>query len=159
MTFVLKQSFLRYVIFSVAICVFCGSVIAQIALHKIPCPLCLITRYLFLAIAICSLFMRRVRVMCPFICFLTVSFALYHLGVENHWWQAPRGCVVELPTLQALNKAAAIPNNIAYCDRVNWKIFGISSTLWSFVAAMFVFWISSISYVTDCLIRRIGDDD
>ena len=67
MTFFLRRSFLRYVIFSVAICVFCGSVIAQIALHKVPCQLCVITRYLFLAIALCSLFMHRVRVMCPFI--------------------------------------------------------------------------------------------
>ena len=159
MTFIWWQSFLRGMIFFVAMFVFCSSVIAQIVLHKTPCQLCLIMRYLFLAIAISSILLRRVRAICPVVCFLAVAFALYHLGVENHWWQAPRGCIVELPTLQELNKDTSSTSNVAYCDRVNWKIFGISSTLWSFVFAMFVFWISSISHIADYLIRRMSDDD
>jgi disulfide bond formation protein DsbB len=85
-------------------------------------------------------------------------FGLYHLGVENHWWSGPQSCVSELPVLENITTRNFMENSKVYCDRVNWKILGISSTLWSFLISAFLFWFVSISYVLNFYLKRLEDE-
>ena len=148
--------------FAISSIVFLVSVSSQFWLGKAPCLLCFITRYCFLSIALlsaASLWKRKFRWISLAAVFLCFSFSFYHLGVENHWWAAPQSCAAELPTLDKLETIETLDNSKVYCDRANWLIFGISSTLWSFVIAAFLFWFSSLSYAVNYYLRRLEDDD
>ena len=56
------------------------------------------------------------------------AVALYHVGVEQRWWQGPTACsgVASIPdSLDALIAAAArVP--VVACNEVAWSLWGIS---------------------------------
>ena len=157
--FIFRQNFVNCIVFSIAFCLFCTSVISQIASDKQPCQLCLITRYMFFVVAAIALFFHRPKVLLPITSLCVVAFTFYHLGVESHWWKAPRGCISELPTLNAIQNGELPNPNNAYCNQINWDIFGISSTLWSFLFATLLFWLSSVTYVVNYCLRKMEDND
>ena len=147
----IKEDFINKVISIVAFCIFFTSVISQFALDIKPCQLCYVTRYLFLAIGICTIALYKLRLFCVALNFATLCFTFYHLGVENHWWEAPQSCASVLPTLSSINSAPD-PNQ-SFCDIANWLVFGISSTLWSFLFSAAIFWVSSLNYTIYRLIK------
>ena len=133
---------------------FISSISIQLILEEIPCLLCSITRYGFLFTSIVCFITLKYMNNNKFIIFLPSIFLLllliltfYHLGVENHWWSAPRGCKTILPTIDDIKSGKIIQNNNIPCDRVNFKVLGVSMTLISFVISSFLFWLSSISTV------------
>ena len=150
-------------VFFSTVSVFFISLFSQILFEKVPCQLCLVTRYIFLSIAVFSLTSIKLKKFRPLLVVaasLAFSFSLYHLGVENHWWAGPQSCISELPTLESFNNAEQLTNNAkSYCDKVNWKIFGVSSTLWSFLFAAFVFWMVSLAYILNYYLGKIENDD
>jgi disulfide bond formation protein DsbB len=89
--------------------------------------------------------------------FCTFAFGVYHLGVESHWWAGPRGCVAKLPTIDTMADEFEdqINDTKMYCDRVNWRIFGVSSTLWSCAIAALLLWITSVAYTLDFYMRKL----
>jgi disulfide bond formation protein DsbB len=88
--------------------------------------------------------------------FWTFAFGVYHLGVESHWWAGPQSCVAKLPTLDTMNELAdQISDTKTYCDKVNWRIFGVSSTLWSCAIAALLLWIISVAYTLDFYMRKL----
>jgi disulfide bond formation protein DsbB len=138
--------------------IFLTSLLSQFFFDKIPCQLCLISRYLFLLISFVALFSINFKRLKPLLLLLTFSallFSFYHLGVENHWWIGPQSCVSKLPTLDSLSDNNDQSMVIPYCDRANWKIFGISSTLWSFLVFAFLFWSVSLLYVIDYYLKKL----
>ena len=157
--FIFNQRFINYSVFCTAAAVFLVSVMSQFFLNKEPCQLCLITRYMFLSVAVAAIFFERLRILLSIVTFITVGFSFYHLGVENHWWQGPHGCISELPTLDSIDDPVQIKPGKVYCDRVNWLILGVSSTLWSFLISMVLFWLSSVSFILNYYLRKIEDDD
>lgn len=58
---------------------------------------------------------------------LGAALAFYHVGVEEHWWGSIAACGGELPAaldgedLRDLSAADLKP-----CDRVDWRLFGLS---------------------------------
>lgn len=151
------QRVVNVFVFLVALLIFLISCLFQLLFDKEPCQLCLITRYMFLSIAIIALFssiLRKTGILLVIAAFITLSFSFYHLGVENHWWLGPQSCTFELPTLDSISKSVEDSKRV-YCDRVNWKILGLSSTLWSFLISAFLFWLTSVLYVLGRSSRRI----
>ena len=146
------------IVFFMTAMVFLLSVFSQIFFDKMPCQLCLITRYMFLSISLFSLSSVKFEKLVYFLVLssiLTLSFSFYHLGIENHWWIAPQSCISELPTLESFTNAKQLLNSAkVYCDKVNWKILGISSTLWSFLFSALVFWIVSFLYILNRCITK-----
>jgi disulfide bond formation protein DsbB len=132
-----------------------ASMFSQYTLNKEPCQLCLISRFIYFFILIISStliisnksFLRKVLFISIFI---LISFAFYHLGVENSWWDGPASCMLELPSLDNIDSE----RNGPYCNQVNWTIFGLSSTLLNFVLSAFLFWIISISYILNLYINK-----
>jgi disulfide bond formation protein DsbB len=156
LTFVFKLNNTCLITFIFSVLIVFTSIFSEIVLHKIPCQLCLISRYFYVCVAISSgvsVFFEKIKIL-PLV-FVTFSliFTLYHLGVENHWWLGPQSCVSELPTLDNVVERTFIDNGKAYCDQVNWKIFGVSSTLLVFLLSAFLFWYNSISCVLFLYLR------
>ncbi len=139
---------MQIIILFVFFATFTVSLAAELIFHKQACTLCLITRYLHLLISCICIFSlihnkTSIRLVLFFILFFAVCFAFYHLGVENHWWSGPAHCTKDLlPTIDAIeNKLLDVR-----CDAVNWKIFGISSTLYNFCITCKMFWFLTIAF-------------
>jgi disulfide bond formation protein DsbB len=54
------------------------------------------------------------------------GIAVYHTGVEQHWWEGPSACAGgAMPTsLADMQRMMAIP--IVPCDKPAWTLFGVS---------------------------------
>lgn len=134
-----------------------SSISAQYIFDKTPCILCFIMRILYIVISIfgiLSIYRKSIfRIFC-IIVFASFCFSFYHLGVENLWWDAPKSCRSELPTISDITSQKVGDNNNdddnhhhVYCDKVNWEIFGISSTLYNFCMIGLISWILSVSCI------------
>jgi disulfide bond formation protein DsbB len=88
---------------------------------------------------------------------LFLVFAFYHLGVENHWWNGPAKCSTIISSPQNISEIMETKQNVK-CDEANWKIFGLSSTLYNFIIAGVLFWIYSLAFAIDRVIRRSEDE-
>ncbi|MCU0894909.1 MAG: disulfide bond formation protein B [Rhodospirillales bacterium] len=64
------------------------------------------------------------------------ALAVYHVGVEEHWWASVAACGGELSSgaevgdLRELSAADLKP-----CDRVDWRLFGLSLAGYNVVAS------------------------
>ncbi len=68
------------------------------------------------------------------------GLAFYHVGVEEHWWASIAACGGELPAgAEAEDLRNLSASDLKPCDRVDWRLFGVSlagyNVLVSFVLA------------------------
>ena len=112
---------------------------AQYGFGLRPCELCLIQRVPFgVVIFLCLMALglrldakktAAVMALCFFAFAADAGIALYHTGVEQHWWAGPVSCTGGLGTVHSVEDLAALlskPINIPQCDKVAWSLFGIS---------------------------------
>jgi disulfide bond formation protein DsbB len=103
-----------------------------------PCTLCLYQRWpwwIASALAILALLLIRERNVTQFLSGLGAlvilagtGIALYHVGVEQHWWAGPTACsgtAGSAQTLEAL-RAQIFAAPVVRCDEIPWSLFGIS---------------------------------
>ena len=121
------------------------SMSASIFFKYSPCPLCTMTRYGFIIliiIASLTLYNKKIFSLLVLAAFCLFILTFYHLGVENHWFASPAICHAKLAqTIEEI-----MNNTDNDCAKVGWKIFGLSSTLYSLAAAAILFWINSIVF-------------
>lgn len=101
-----------------------------------PCILCLYQRVPYVATALLALLALKIPtrspaipliiVLCGLIYLIGAGIAVYHVGVEQHWWLsgctgAPAG---QLSFDQLRAGLATAPTKS--CDDVDWPLFGIS---------------------------------
>lgn len=114
-----------------------------------PCVLCTYQRYVMLALISTSAvgFFVQKHVFNWFYALIVVvglSIAGYHVGVEQHWWKGPDACSTIAPAVDAkASQADQIKafrakmkqqsTTIVRCDEINWRILGVSATIWTFV--------------------------
>lgn len=57
------------------------------------------------------------------------TLAFYHVGIEQHWWGSIAGCsggpIAPLGPAE-LQAALTAPSSLKPCDRVDWRLFGLS---------------------------------
>ncbi len=102
-----------------------------------PCILCLMERVPYGVAALLSLTAwisgsRRVASVCLALCAVAylsgTGLAIFHTGVEQHWWVMTSGCAIHPlanGTLDAMREAL-LQTVMPPCDVVTWKIFGLS---------------------------------
>ncbi len=65
------------------------------------------------------------------------GIALFHVGVEQHWWKGLASCTGTISTNQSLgeleNQLMATP--VIPCDRPAWTMFGVSMAGYNFAYA------------------------
>ena len=115
-----------------------------------PCKLCLWQRLPHGAVIVIGvgalLWFRepRERLFLTWLAAITFAvgavIALYHSGVEQHWFAGPRSCSGD----SSLNSAQSIDElrgmllaaPVVRCDEIPWSLFGLSIAAWNAVACI-----------------------
>ncbi len=115
-----------------------------------PCPLCISQRWAWggAAVAAAGALVPAVgpggrRILLAFSAAALVIgsvFAVYHTGVEQHWFAGPDTCSgvpIRADTVEALRRALmAAP--VVRCDEIPWSLFGISLAGYNVIASIFM---------------------
>jgi len=114
---------------------------AQYGFGLEPCVLCLYQRipYALVAILGFAAMLRpylagRMLALAALVFLAGAGLAVYHFGVEQHWWASAAGCsggslkagVNTADLLQSLEAAPPKP-----CDQVDWTVLGVSMAGWN----------------------------
>lgn len=123
-----------------------------------PCQLCLYQRVpygvtIFLALLALGLRLDAKRAalmlgLCALAFAVDGGLALYHVGVEQHWWAGPTSCSGGLGTVRSVEDLAALlskPIDIPSCDKVAWSLFGISMAGYNLLASIALAAFSALS--------------
>ena len=105
----------------------------QHVIGLVPCELCIWQRWPHVAaVALAGLALalrwRLGLALAAVALVVGAGIAVYHVGVEQHWWQGPTTCGApdfgNLTPQQMLEALRAAP--IVRCDEIPWSLFGIS---------------------------------
>ncbi|MEX1110057.1 MAG: disulfide bond formation protein B [Dongiaceae bacterium] len=107
-----------------------------------PCPLCLWQRYPYVVAVLLAAIAwwmgargnnaaaERVLLLLVALAFLvSAGIAVFHVGVEQKWWEGTAGCVgsIDFSGLTVEEMAAALEDTApARCDEIAWSFLGIS---------------------------------
>jgi disulfide bond formation protein DsbB len=109
----------------------------------VPCPLCLTQRIPYwvtiglsaaaaagswaLAGTAMTRLCQGLLVLCAVAFAAGAGVAVYHVGVEQHWWSAG-ACTSQLGEFKTVEelRAALLRTPVARCDETAWSLFGIS---------------------------------
>ena len=131
-----------------AIAALCIAWIAQYGFGLVPCELCYWQRYGYwaaIAIGLVAIFMpaqsaaRRILLWLLGLAFLvTAGIALFHVGVEQKWWQGLTTCTGDLgaggSTQDILSAIENAP--IVRCDEPAFVLFGLSMAGYNLILAL-----------------------
>ncbi len=108
-----------------------------------PCDLCLLQRYPHMvaigmgALAVAAARWPRLAILftlsAMIALFVTSGIGIYHVGVEQHWWQGPQECSGRIPpglTMEQLKKYLYNAKMIR-CDEAAWTLMKISMAGWN----------------------------
>ena len=130
--------------------------IAEFAFGYEPCVLCLYQRIPYGIIAmmgIATLFVtrgdlkRHLVLFAGLVFFVGTAVALYHVGVEQHWWTsaAPCGASGAAVTTTEDLFAALQTKTEKSCGDIDWTLFGVSmatyNVAFSFFCTLASFWV------------------
>lgn len=111
---------------------------AQYVQKILPCVLCLHQRtpyYIVAGLSVVAILLLRfpkVARLMVYLCGIAFAFgtaiAVYHVGVQHLWWQGPAMCggVESGASSVADLKAQLMAQPIIRCDKIDWKLFGIT---------------------------------
>jgi disulfide bond formation protein DsbB len=106
-----------------------------------PCPLCLYQRGPYFAavpLTILALVIRRegfaigwrqvVMAVVALGFAAGAAVAVYHVGIEQHWWAGPTACSGANVGAQSVDelRAALMATPVVRCDQVAWSLLGVS---------------------------------
>ncbi len=65
--------------------------------------------------------------------FITAGIGVFHVGVEQHWWQGPQECSGRIPPglSPAELKKYLFSAKMVRCDAIPWSLWGISMAGWN----------------------------
>ena len=125
-------------ILAASVAVLAGAFLFQYAGGLAPCVLCIYQRYPYgVAIALSALALilanGRTRgaalLACAAAFLVGAGIAVFHIGVEQHWWQGTAACTGgdagPAGSLEAL-RAQIMAAPVVRCDQIAWSLFGIS---------------------------------
>ena len=114
-----------------------------------PCELCLYQRWPWWFAATLGLvslwFVPRPRIwrLVVGICGLTLmagaALAVYHVGIEQHWWLGPASCTSSgTPASLEELKAQIMTAPVVFCEQVPWSLFGVSMAGYNAIVSVVV---------------------
>ena len=121
-----------------------------------PCEMCWWQRYPYMAAVALALLAKLVRALpaalvialMALLFAVDASLALFHVGVEQKWWDGFTSCTATVDFTGDMDAALdAIMNApVVRCDEIAWSLFGISMAGYNFIiaTAMTVFLASNL---------------
>src|SRR5262245_21202569 len=131
-----------------ALAALCIAWLAQYGFGLAPCELCYWQRYGYwaaIALGVVATLQpagtakRRMGLWLLGLAFVaTAGIALFHVGVEQKWWEGTSACVSQIaPGMSAEELQQAIENApIVRCDEPAWEMFGISMAGYNLLYAL-----------------------
>lgn len=133
-----------------------GAYVAEYVFRLMPCELCLMQRKPFFAvIALWGLWLmlcrnpqwlRLLLLLMALLMAGNAALALYHSGVEKHWWQGPTECSggdLATGSLEDI-RAQILAAPLVRCDVPAWEFHGITmaalNVLYCGAIALFLLW-------------------
>ncbi len=113
-----------------------------------PCVLCIYQRYPYgvvIALGVAALAAAgRPALLRPILAVAGLAFladagiALFHIGVEQHWWQGTAACSNSIPAGLSLEelKKQLMEAPVVACDEAAWSLGGISMAGFNFLYAL-----------------------
>ncbi len=107
-----------------------------------PCILCLWQRVPYAAVIALALlaslpplypYARELLGLCGLIFLIGVGLAVFHTGVERHWWLGTSGCAVtplDSSSVEDL-RTKLLQMTVVRCDQISWKFLGLSMANWN----------------------------
>jgi disulfide bond formation protein DsbB len=138
------------VILTAAITALSAVMIAQYGFGLLPCPLCIYQRVPYGVVALLALLMQQPRLgggrigaallaLCAATFAVGGGIALYHVGVEQHWWAGPATCsggIGAAASIEDLISQLSKPIKIPACDQIAWSLFGVSMAGYNLLASV-----------------------
>lgn len=120
-----------------------------------PCELCILQRWphaAAIAVAALILLTGKVRGLAwlgALAAAVACGLAIFHVGVELHWWQGPTHCsggvggLASMSTQDLMTQLQSAP--VVRCDEVAWSLFGLSMAGWNavFSALLSLIWVGA----------------
>jgi disulfide bond formation protein DsbB len=124
-----------------------------------PCDLCWLQRYPHMvaiavgALALASFAWPRLAYVFTLLAiialFITAGIGIYHVGIEQHWWQGPQSCAGRVPAGLSPDelKKYLFNTKMVRCDAIVWQFLDISMAGWNSLisAALAVFMVTQIT--------------
>lgn len=115
---------------------------AQYGFDLEPCVLCLYQRVPYAILVLLGFIGLRWTATVPSVLQLAggvfaagAALAVYHFGVEQHWWASATGCTgavnADVSTEDLMKAMATKPPKA--CDAVDWTLLGVSMAGWNVV--------------------------
>ncbi|KAB7646570.1 disulfide bond formation protein B [Polymorphobacter fuscus] len=103
-----------------------------------PCEMCLWQRWALvaaLALALLGWVLRHARAVLALSALAVLAgaaIAVFHVGVEQHWWPGITACAAAPVTGSAADVMGQImAQPLVRCDAIAWSLFGISMAGWN----------------------------
>ena len=110
-----------------------------------PCEMCMWQRWALVATLAVGLLAWVMRSAKPVVTLTALALlvdggiAVFHAGVERHWWQGITKCTAPLATGSASEMLSEILSQpLIRCDAIPWSLFGLSMAGWNAVIAILV---------------------
>ncbi|HLI13808.1 MAG TPA: disulfide bond formation protein B [Alphaproteobacteria bacterium] len=132
-----EQRLFPAIVLAASIAVLGGAFLFQYIGGLAPCVLCIYQRYPYgitIALSVLALIVAEPRMragalaLCGIAFLVGAGIGVFHVGVEQHWWEGTAACTgnVSAGTSLEAMKAQLLAAPIVRCDRVAWSLFGIS---------------------------------
>lgn len=141
----LQPDIAAYVLLVTAVSSLLFVFVAQYGFNLQPCYLCIWQRapyFIVMAILLPLLFLRQYpQLLKPALVLVALAFlaglglAVFHSGIERHWWAATNECSLQpLPTSNLREQLLQTP--VARCDQISWTFLGLSMTNWNVLLSL-----------------------
>ena len=120
--------------------------VAEFVFALAPCPFCYYQRWPYVAVILAASFaflaaasvLRWALALCAVALAIGLGLALFHVGMEQGWWQGPASCAAppgKAATLDELRKQLLATPQVR-CDEPAWSLFGISFAGFNVIASL-----------------------
>jgi disulfide bond formation protein DsbB len=135
------------ILFLVSAAVIGAALLFQYVGGLAPCELCLYERWPYYGVAALALaaaaighpIASRLVLAVAALAFLAgAGLAVYHVGVEQHWFTGPAACTTGTgpPANFEEYKRRLMQQQVVACDQPQWTLFGVSLAGWNLLASL-----------------------
>ncbi|MFZ4110852.1 MAG: disulfide bond formation protein B, partial [Polymorphobacter sp.] len=83
--------------------------------------------------------LRAVLALAALVVLTGAGIAVFHVGVEQHWWQGITKCAATLSSGSNVDVMAQIlAQPLVRCDAIPWSLFGISMAGWNAMVSILI---------------------
>lgn len=141
---------LTWIVLAGSVAALAAAFLFQYGVGLAPCPLCLYQRWPYYAAIPLTLaafviaregfapgWRRLALALCALGFAAGAALAVYHVGIEHHWWPGPTSCTGGggARTLDDL-RAQLMATPVVRCDEAPWSLFGVSLAGFNAVASL-----------------------